>query len=53
MDYGLRKISTFIEETFIEGGKTATRPVRFVVVAAVLLNPWRVHLLRLAKGGRR
>ncbi|MFC7396521.1 amino acid synthesis family protein [Chelatococcus sp. GCM10030263] len=40
MDYGLRKISTFVEETFIEGGKTAERPVRFVVVAAVLRNPW-------------
>ena len=34
MDYGLRKISTFIEETFIEGGKSAPKPVRFVVVAA-------------------
>lgn len=40
MDYGLRKISTFVEETFIEGGKTADKPVRFVVVAAVLRNPW-------------
>jgi hypothetical protein len=40
MDYGLRKISTFVEETFIEGNKTAERPVRFVVVAAVLRNPW-------------
>lgn len=39
MDYGLRKISTFVEETFIEGGKTAGKPVRFVVVAAVLRNP--------------
>ena len=57
MDYGLRKISNFIEETFIEGGKTATRPVRFVVVAAVLLNPWagkgfvenlRPEILRIA-----
>ena len=40
MDYGLRKISTFVEETFIEGGKAADKPVRFVVVAAVLRNPW-------------
>jgi len=40
MDYGLRKISTFVEETFIEGGKAADKPVRFVVVAAVLHNPW-------------
>jgi hypothetical protein len=40
MDYGLRKIATFVEETHIEGGKAADRPVRFVVVAAVLRNPW-------------
>ncbi len=40
MDYGLRKIATFVEETHIEGGKAAERPVRFVVVAAVLRNPW-------------
>lgn len=57
MDYGLRKISTFIEETFIEGGKAADKPVRFVVVAAVLRNPWvgqgfvenlRPEILRIA-----
>lgn len=57
MDYGLRKIATFIEETFIEGGKAARRPVRFVVVAAVLRNPWagkgfvedlRPEILRIA-----
>lgn len=57
MDYGLRKISTFVEETFIEGGKTAGKPVRFVIVAAVLRNPWagkgfvedlRPEILRIA-----
>src|SRR3569623_1009347 len=57
MNYGLRKISTLIEETFIEGGKTAPKPVRFVVVAAVLRNPWagkgfvedlRPEILRIA-----
>src|SRR5512139_822107 len=57
MDYGLRKIATFIEETFIEGGKAAPKPVRFVVVAAVLRNPWagkgfvedlRAEILRIA-----
>lgn len=57
MDYGLRKISTFVEETFIEGGKAADKPVRFVVVAAVLHNPWagkgfvenlRPEILRIA-----
>ncbi|MFA6265049.1 MAG: amino acid synthesis family protein [Pseudolabrys sp.] len=57
MNYGLRKIATFIEETFIEGGKAARKPVRFVVVAAVLRNPWvgkgfvedlRPEILRIA-----
>jgi len=57
MDYGLRKISTFVEETFIEGGKTSDKPVRFVVIAAVLRNPWtgqgfvenlRPEILRIA-----
>lgn len=36
----IRKISTFIEETLIEGGKLAARPVNIVVVAAVIRNPW-------------
>jgi hypothetical protein len=40
MDFGLRKISTFVEETLIEGGRAAERPVTLVVVAAVLKNPW-------------
>ncbi len=40
MDIGVRKIATFIEETFIEGGKDAERPVTMVVVAAILRNPW-------------
>lgn len=40
MDFGLRKISTFVEETFIEGGKATDRPVRMVIVAAILRNPW-------------
>ncbi|PWC61405.1 peptide synthetase [Azospirillum sp. TSH7] len=40
MDIGLRKISTFIEETIVEGGKPAERPITSVVVAAVLRNPW-------------
>lgn len=40
MDIDLRKIATFIEETFIEGGKPADRPITMVVVAAILRNPW-------------
>jgi len=57
MDTGLRKIATFVEETMIEGGKAAERPITMVVVAAVLRNPWagqgfvenlRPEILRLA-----
>lgn len=40
MTLKIRKISTFIEETLIEGGKLAARPVNIVVVAAVIRNPW-------------
>ncbi|WP_292138810.1 amino acid synthesis family protein, partial [Mesorhizobium sp.] len=36
----LRKVSTFIEEVHIEGGKAGARPVTSIVVAAVLRNPW-------------
>jgi Amino acid synthesis len=57
METGLRKIATFVEETFIEGGKAAERPITTVIVAAVLRNPWagqgfvdnlRPEILRLA-----
>ena len=37
---GVRKYSTFIEQTFIEGGKDAGKPITLIVVAAVLKNPW-------------
>ena len=58
MDIGLRKIATFTEETMLEGGKTAPRPVTMVVVAAVVKNPWagqgfvenlRPEILRIAR----
>jgi hypothetical protein len=58
MDIGLRKIATFVEETFVEGGKAAPRPITMVVVAAVMKNPWagqgfvenlRPEILRLAR----
>lgn len=57
METGLRKIATFVEETFVEGGKAAERPITTVIVAAVLRNPWagqgfvdnlRPEILRLA-----
>ncbi|SOE87465.1 Amino acid synthesis [Burkholderia sp. YR290] len=57
METGLRKIATFVEETFVEGGKATERPITTVIVAAVLRNPWagqgfvdnlRPEILRLA-----
>ncbi|TIL65555.1 amino acid synthesis family protein [Mesorhizobium sp.] len=57
MDLGVRKISTFIEETSIEGGKPVERPITTIIVAAILRNPWagqgfvenlRPEILRLA-----
>ncbi|PTM42887.1 amino acid synthesis family protein [Bosea sp. 124] len=58
MDIGVRKIATFVEETMIEGGKAAPRPITMVVVAAVVKNPWagqgfvenlRPEILRIAR----
>ena len=40
MDLKLRKISKFVDKTFIEGGKAAKEPVLLVSVAAVIKNPW-------------
>ena len=57
MDIGIRKISSFVEETIVEGGRKAERPVTFAVVAAVIRNPWagrgfvenlRPEILRIA-----
>ena len=57
METGIRKIATFIEETVIEGGRAAERPITTVVVAAIVRNPWagqgfvedlRPEILRLA-----
>ncbi|NLS00357.1 amino acid synthesis family protein [Rhizobium sp. P38BS-XIX] len=36
----IRKICTFLEETLVEGGRVAPRPVNIVVVAAIIPNPW-------------
>ena len=40
MQPAIRKIVTYIENTLIEGGKAAPRPLRLIGVAAVLTNPW-------------
>ncbi len=40
MTLELRKIITYTEDTFIEGGKAGVKPVRMVAAAAVLRNPW-------------
>ncbi|MEX3789541.1 amino acid synthesis family protein [Paraburkholderia sp. BR14374] len=40
MSAELRKIATFIETTYVEGGKAAGKPVTTVIVAAVIRNPW-------------
>jgi hypothetical protein len=40
MALGIRKICTFLEETHIEGGKGAARPLNIVVIAAIIQNPW-------------
>jgi hypothetical protein len=58
MDIGVRKIATFTEETIVEGGRTAHRPITMTVVAAVVRNPWagqgfvenlRPEILRIAR----
>lgn len=40
MSFEIRKIVTYIEETLIEGGKAAAKPVTMIGVAAVIRNPW-------------
>jgi hypothetical protein len=40
MTLDLRKTVTFVEETLIEGGKAAARPLKLFAAAAVLRNPW-------------
>lgn len=53
----VRKIATYVETTYIEGGKAAEQPITTVIVAAVLRNPWagrgfvedlRPEILRIA-----
>lgn len=40
MTTGIRKFCTFLEETIVEGGREAPRPVNVVVVAAIVRSPW-------------
>ena len=40
MTLSLRKIVFYQEDTFIEGGKEASIPLRMFAVAAILRNPW-------------
>lgn len=40
MEAEIRKIVRFDDETFIEGGKAAPKPLRLMAVAAVIANPW-------------
>lgn len=40
MDPQIRKTVTYLEETFIEGGRRAERPLRMFAAAAVVRNPW-------------
>lgn len=40
MELELRKIVTYTEDTFIEGGKAGAKPVRMTAAAAILRNPW-------------
>jgi hypothetical protein len=40
MNHGIRKIVHYVEETWIEGGKAAAKPLKLFAAAAVLRNPW-------------
>lgn len=36
----IRKVVTYVEETLIEGGKRAEKPLKMFAAAVVLKNPW-------------
>ncbi|MEZ0167808.1 amino acid synthesis family protein [Microvirga sp. TS319] len=40
MTAGIRKVVTYVEETFVEGGRTAPQPLKLFAAAAVVTNPW-------------
>ncbi len=39
MSFEIRKIVSYVEETFIEGGKATDKPVTMVGLAVVMKNP--------------
>ena len=39
----IRKVLTQIETTLIEGGKPAATPLKLILAAAVIANPWAGH----------
>ncbi len=39
-DVQIRKIVDYVEDTLIEGGRAAPRPLRMAVCAVVIRNPW-------------
>jgi hypothetical protein len=40
MELEIRKLTTIVEQTLIEGGRAAPQPLTMIVSAAVLRNPW-------------
>ena len=40
MGLEIRKKVLYVEDTLIEGGKTAARPLKLIAAAAVIRNPW-------------
>ncbi|MCY1428278.1 Amino acid synthesis [compost metagenome] len=40
MSFEIRKIVSYVEQTFIEGGKATDKPVTMVGLAVVMKNPW-------------
>ncbi|MCB6183031.1 amino acid synthesis family protein [Leeia sp. TBRC 13508] len=40
MTVEIRKVVTYVEDTLIEGGKAAAKPLTLIGIAAVVKNPW-------------
>ena len=40
MKLEIRKIVSFVDDTLIEGGRAAPRPLRMAASAVVIRNPW-------------
>ena len=39
-DVQIRRINTFVEDRFFEGGRALSKPIRVVAAVAVIRNPW-------------